>query len=154
MYEMLCYAKPPLEMSENTKWRTPTLGPTATPDPFAGMDLTLNPYFDDVGLDDWVVNQWATLCSASDPYAPCVRLGIFGEIKQTFEMPYYGSIAVVVIARQATCPANTVYVQLCLESEQYGHMCNIFPLPYSDEDMYYVMYDHMPEGEYTLYARY
>ena len=51
-------------------------------------------------------------------------------------------------------PANTVYVQLCLESAQYGRMCNVFPLPYSDEDMYYVMYDHMPEGEYTLYVRY
>jgi hypothetical protein len=33
-------------------------------------------------------------------------------------------------------------------------MCNVFPLPYSNEDMYYVMYDHMPEGEYTMYARY
>jgi hypothetical protein len=99
-------------------------------------------------------NQYVTLCDESDPDAPCIRLRMFGEIKQTFEMPYYGSIAVVVIARQTTCPANTVYVQLCLESEQYGHMCNIFPLPYSDEDMYYVMYDHMPEGEYTLYARY
>jgi hypothetical protein len=79
---------------------------------------------------------------------------MFGEIRQAFQSPDYGTLYLAAVARQTTCPANTVYVQLCLESEQYGRMCNVFPLPYSNEDMYYVMYDHMPEGEYTMYARY
>ena len=105
-------------------------------------------------MDDWTYNQYVTLCDGSDSDAPCVRLRMFGEIRQTFESPGYGILYVAAFARQSACPANTVYVQLCLGSDQYGRMCNVFPLPYSDEDMYYVMYDHMPEGEYTMYARY
>ena len=48
--------------------------------------LTQNSYFED-GLDDWTYNQYVTLCDASDPDAPCVRLRMFGEIRQAFQSP-------------------------------------------------------------------
>jgi len=81
--------------------------------------LTQNSFFEQ-GLDYWTNNQYVTLCDTGDPEAPCVRLRLFGEIRQTFESPGYGTLYVAADARQTTCPANTVYVQLCLESEQYG----------------------------------
>ncbi len=57
-------------------------------------------------------------------------------------------------ARQTTCPANTVYAQLCLESAQYGRMCRAWLLPYGDGQEFVAQYDQMPGGEYTMYARY
>jgi hypothetical protein len=77
-----------------------------------------------------------------------------GEIRQTCQSPDYGTLYVAAFARQTTCPANTVYVQLCLESAQYGRMCQAWPLPYGDGQEFVAQYDHMPAGEYTLYVRY
>jgi hypothetical protein len=33
-------------------------------------------------------------------------------------------------------------------------MCPAWPLPYGDGGEFVAQYDHMPGGEYTLYARY
>ena len=57
-------------------------------------------------------------------------------------------------ARQTTCPTDTVYIQQCLESAQYGRMCQAWPLPYDSGAEYKAQYDHMPSGTYTMYARY
>ena len=94
------------------------------------------------------------LCDAGDPDAPCVRLRLFGEIQQAFESPGYGTLYVVANARQTTCPTNTVYIQLCLESAQYGRMCQAWPLPYGGGSEYKAQYDRMPSGSYTMFARY
>jgi hypothetical protein len=131
---------------------TPTVTPTPEPQPQPEL-LTQNPFFED-GLDYWTYNQYVTLCDESDPDAPCVRLRMFGEIRQTFESPGYGTLYVAAFARQSACPANTVYVQLCLESAQYGQMCRAWPLPYGDGQEFVAQYDHMPGGEYTMYVRY
>jgi len=90
----------------------------------------------------------------SDPDAPCVRLRLFGEMRQAFESPGYGTLYVTANARQTTCPANTVYIQLCLENAQYGRMSWVWPLPYGGMSEYTAQYDQMPSGPYTMYARY
>jgi hypothetical protein len=102
----------------------------------------------------WTFNQGVALCDAGAPDAPCVRLRLFGEIQQAFESPGYGTLYVTANARQTTCPTNTVYIQLCLESAQYGRMCQAWPLPYGGGSEYTAQYDHMPSGPYTMYVRY
>jgi len=68
--------------------------------------------------------------------------------------PGYGTLSVTANARQTTCPTNTVYIQLCMESAQYGRMCQAWLLPYGGGAEYKAQYDHIPSGSYTMYARY
>jgi hypothetical protein len=106
-----------------------------------------------------VIGATQICCSASRPPG-CDRAPLYVErgattvVEPLLYSPDYGTLYLAAVACQTTCPANTVYVQLCLESAQYGRMCRAWPLPYGDGQVFVAQYDHMPAGEYTLHVRY
>jgi hypothetical protein len=61
---------------------------------------------------------------------------------------------VVALARQDTCPADTVQFELCLGvAHDPPFACRQYNMPYKSQDEYYIVYDYMNEGMYTVYYR-
>ena len=85
---------------------------------------------------------------------PCFRIRRFGELRQRFYNQDYGEIDVVALARQDTCPAEAVQFELCLGRDRDTPFnCRQYNMPHNSQDEYYVVYDYMDEGFYTVYYR-
>jgi hypothetical protein len=118
---------------------SPTRKPTWTPTPLPEIPwLTENPYFLN-GSDYWHLKPVYTwLCEDGqqyDPYAPCVRMRVNGEMWQTFYNDNYGEIDVVALARQDTCPADTVQLEMCLGiAHDPPFACQQYNMPYKSQD--------------------
>jgi hypothetical protein len=134
---------------------TPTRKPTPTPTPLPELPwLTENPYFLDWS-EYWQMRPPQTfMCEWDDPYYPCVRMRQFGELRQTFYNDNYGQMIVAALARQDTCPADTVQLELCLGvAHDPPFSCEKYNMTYNSQDEYYTVYDYMEEGMYTVYYR-
>ena len=117
---------------------TPTRKPTPTPTPLPELPwLTENPYFLDWS-EFWQMRPSQTfMCEWDDPYYPCVRMRQFGELRQTFYSDNYGEMDVVALARQDTCPADTVQFELCLGvAHDAPFSCVKYNMPYNSQDEY------------------
>jgi hypothetical protein len=135
---------------------TPTRKPTPTPTPLPELPwVTENPYFLN-WTDYWDYRPPQTYpCGVSgggDPYMPCFRIRRFGELRQRFYNQDYCEIDVVALARQDTCPAEAVQFELCLAvgANDTPFDCRQYNMPHNSQDEYYVVYDYMDEGFYTV----
>ncbi len=73
-----------------------------------------------------------------DPYMPCVRMRRGGELRQTFYNGDFGEMDVVALARQDTCPAATVQLEMCLGvAHDPPFSCQQYNMPYRSQDEYY-----------------
>jgi hypothetical protein len=160
--DVLTFTPAPTASAAPTPTETPTpVGtPTRKPTPTPLLELpwiTENPYFLN-WTDYWDYRPPQTYpCGVSgggDPYMPCVRMQQFGELRQTFYSDNYGEMGVVALARQDTCPADTVQLEMCLGiAHDPPFDCRQYNMPYKSQDEYYVVYDYMNEGMYTVYYR-
>ncbi len=62
----------------------------------------------------------------------------FGELRQTFYSDNFGEMDVVAVARQDTCPAATVQLEMCLGvAHDPPFSCQQYNMPYRSQDEYY-----------------
>jgi hypothetical protein len=77
-------------------------------------------------------------------------------MRQTFYNDNYGQMLVVALARQNTCPADTVQIEMCLAvgaAHDEPFDCQRYNMAYNEQGQYFTEYDYMDEGMYTVYYR-